>query len=396
MKGGFNAKADPGGDSRPPMRKALFEAIAMGDRDKIRGLLDAGADVHSTNAHGTSALFYACASRTDVFAMMLEQVPDPAAVRGRRGITLMHEAATSGNAQSIRLLARAGVDVNQQGSHMYTPLMLAALDGHGAAVEALLDAGADPTITTAGRFTALHAAAIGGDVRSVELLTRTPAVAFINAPDRDNDTGQTPLELAVAFLHPAAVTELVRHGALVNHRGTRGSTPLHHVLRLTGKGRPNLDVEKEERLEIVGFLLSQGADIMKNPTGMLGDTALHLAAADVDKGAVIVAMMLDMLPCGIDTPNKAGETALHRAALNGSPETVALLIGAGADVDARSKTGVTPLMLAASANMRRSVEALLKAGADTEFVSAGGQRAENFTSYDRIGNLIAEARPRPS
>ena len=62
----------------------------------------------------------------------------------------------------------------------------------------------------------------------------------------------------------------------------------------------------------------------------------------------------------------ANTTALMRAAWNGNPEVLALLLSSGAEVEVRDNAGKTALMKAAESGKVEAVKALLSAGADAQ------------------------------
>lgn len=70
--------------------------------------------------------------------------------------------------------------------------------------------------------TPAHAAAAAGDVTQLERALADAPLA-INAP---NHTGRTPLHVAAAHGHAAAVRLLLRHGALKAVRDGNGQTPV--------------------------------------------------------------------------------------------------------------------------------------------------------------------------
>jgi ankyrin repeat protein len=69
-------------------------------------------------------------------------------------------------------------------------------------------------------------------------------------------------------------------------------------------------------------------------------------------------------------PAPPGSTPLHRAALRGDAESVAALIGSGADVNATNNAGATPLHYGVGSD--RIVDLLLKAGANPNACSIAG------------------------
>lgn len=108
---------------------------------------------------------------------------------------------------------------------------------------------------------------------------------------------------------------------------------------------------------LVQFLLESGAEVNYRLPDT-GETALHAALTKTDRQRYdrVVRVLLD---AGAD-PNAAtvpgiatgafmrdartrGETPLHRAAAFGTPDTLRLLLDAGAQVEARDAHGDTPL-----------------------------------------------------
>jgi hypothetical protein len=105
------------------------------------------------------------------------------------------------------------------------------------------------------------------------------------------------------------------------------------------------------------FLIEQGADV-NEAEFETGETPLHNALAKTDR--VVYDRVLQVLLAagansncatkpGIETGafmrdcRTKGETPLHRAAAFGEPQTIAMLLQAGAKVDARDMYGDTPL-----------------------------------------------------
>ena len=79
--------------------------------------------------------------------------------------------------------------------------------------------------------------------------------------------GVTPLHHAVRIRSPAAVEELLKHGAAVNQTCKRsGSTALHRAV--TSTGAPGTAGKDEEARQIIAILLRNGADpTIKNKLG---------------------------------------------------------------------------------------------------------------------------------
>ncbi len=105
------------------------------------------------------------------------------------------------------------------------------------------------------------------------------------------------------------------------------------------------------------FLLEQGAD-PNEADPATNETCLHSALSKTDR--VVYDRVLEVLLAHGANPNVAtkpgvetgafmrdcrtkGETPLHRAAAFGEPETIDMLLQAGAQIDARDVNGETPL-----------------------------------------------------
>ncbi|MBL0939556.1 MAG: ankyrin repeat domain-containing protein [Gemmatimonadaceae bacterium] len=127
------------------------------------------------------------------------------------GMTALHWAARRGDLSSAQVLIYAGARVDavtRNGN--YTPLHLAAREGRAAVVKALLASGANPLAeTNTGGATALHFAAGYGDAPTISALldAKTPVDV------RETAWGQTPLMWAAAYGRLDAIDVLLKRGA---------------------------------------------------------------------------------------------------------------------------------------------------------------------------------------
>jgi hypothetical protein len=164
--------------------KALFAAIVVDDRVKVKSLLErdpalarlgVAEEEHydSTIAHwiysGDSVLHIAAAGYcVEIARMLLAAGADPGSAGNRRRSQPLHYASDgslespSWNAKRqvamIRLLLKAGSPVDAQDKNGATPLHRAVRTRCAAAVKCLLDAGADPTIRNKPGSTPFHLA----------------------------------------------------------------------------------------------------------------------------------------------------------------------------------------------------------------------------------------------
>ncbi len=169
----------------PSPFQSLCAAILDDDRARVKELLDndpalprrgvAEEDrLESKIAHwiysGDTVLHVAAAGyRVEIARTLLAAGADPASARNRRGSQPLHYASdgylesTSWNAgrqvAMIRLLLKAGSNIDAQDKNGATPLHRAVRTRCAAAVKCFLDAGADPTIKNKPGSTPFHLAA---------------------------------------------------------------------------------------------------------------------------------------------------------------------------------------------------------------------------------------------
>jgi hypothetical protein len=118
----------------------------------------------------------------------------PLDARQHLGRTLLHEAASGGDPELIRLLVARGLNVNAVDDHFHNPPLECAV-GHdkAQAVAALLEAGANVNQRGANGRPPLYTAVLGKHVKIVQMLLAAGA-----DPTIADMSGQTPLDLARA------------------------------------------------------------------------------------------------------------------------------------------------------------------------------------------------------
>jgi ankyrin len=323
---------------------------------------------------------------------LLEAKVDVNAPQGD-GATALHWASHWDDVETADALLRAKAKVNAANELGATPLWLAAVNASAAMADRLLRAGADPNLALPSGETPLMTAARTGNVEVVKLLIARGAV--VNA--RERTQGQTPLMWAIAERHPQVVRALIEAGADVNARTAvrprRVNTQVGGFDASTamdidkGGYTPLLFAVQQGVLESVELVLAAGADV--NEVAPEGTSALVVAA---HSGHAAVAKAL--LERGAD-PNAAaaGYTALHAAILRSDADLVRALLARGADVNAailkatpvrRSSAdyalgfdlvGATPFWLAARFLEPGIMRTLAEAGADPRFAMKDGTTA---------------------
>ena len=246
----------------------------------------AGPDVRLVNA--------AAERDADAVRALLDAGIDVDAARAD-GVTALLWAAHWDDLAVADLLVRAGADVTAADDHGVTPLERAAENASLAMVEKLLAAGGDPNATQTSGLTPLMTAARTGDAQVVGALLRAGA----DVTAATIETQSTALMWAVSEGHADVVQLLLAHGAPPRTSTAKGFTPLMYAARngdiplaevlltagvdvndLSADGThvlPYAIVSGQDQFAL--FLLEQGAD----PNGAMGGGvhALHAAAGNV-------------------------------------------------------------------------------------------------------------------
>eukprot|EP00752_Nemacystus_decipiens_P006479 g5833.t1 len=269
----------------------LEEAVARGDGELLRKLLQAGAMIPEGALHKAVE-----AGRTSLVGLLLEYGASVAEEVDYDG-TPLTVAAKGDHVDIARLLLHKGADVDYVDGYDQTPLFLALTEGSLAMVELLLNEGADC------------------DLRTTEF-------------------GLSPLDCARSA---DAVRLLIKHGAAVTDACQSGHTALHSAAY-------------GFNVELIQALVEAGAGLEAGD--MLGQRPLHYAAGGsyTRKISPDAAFALLKLGAEVNAQTDDGETALHlvadRAGTQGSVKMVELLLRWGADETIACSRGKTARDLA--------------------------------------------------
>ncbi|GBF96491.1 hypothetical protein Rsub_09833 [Raphidocelis subcapitata] len=262
----------------------------------------------------------------------------------------------------------------------------------------------EPAVSEASQLCALHAAAAAGDVGAIQGLLDTAgapgAAALLRAVD---GSGRTPLWLAAAGGHAAAVRLLLERGADRHAAAADGSLPISCAAR---QGHASVVQALVEDSHFDGWtawhwcartgdaasaraLLSEASWVAAQPVDSTraaanGVTALMIAAAD---GQLDVLALLLGAGASLHAIDDGGWTALHYAACHDRAAAVQTLVRAGADVNAAAdfnhcdydvdETRLTPLHVAA--------RLLLACGADALVAADGGRAVAEAVVHHQNG-----------
>jgi ankyrin repeat protein len=213
-------RADPNARNFLKMTPLMTGAM-LGDREMVRALLAAGAELDATGIHGTALTFAAQTGNEPVLRELLRRGATVNAVRPD-GITVLMLAARSDLPVVVRELLARKAPINARDNTGATALVYAARAGSIAAARVLLQKGAALDAADQDSRTPLMHAAIGGHADVVALLLEKGA--RVDARDKSD---RTALLLAAGYGdHPATIRALLHGGAQIEAADAKGRTAL--------------------------------------------------------------------------------------------------------------------------------------------------------------------------
>lgn len=156
------------------------------------------------------------------------------------------------------------------------------------------------------------------------------------------------------------VKSLLEQGANINYQSPN---------MLSTEETPCAKAAKNGHLEVLDYLISQGADCQKATSG--GENPITLAAKENQQAAVLF-----LIENGSDVnyqEKNFGKTPLLSAVEWGDLKFIKRLISLGASLNTRDKSGNTPLTLAAFRKHPEIVEFLAKSGASMKATGLHGR-----------------------
>ena len=254
------------------------------------------------------------------------------------GTTALHWAAIKGDVELAQMLIYAGANLRATTRiGAYTPLYLAARGGYSDVVAALVAAGADVKATTANGTTALMIAAAAGDSKTLTTLIENGS--DVNA--KESYSGETPLMFAAGFNRPEAVKLLLARGA-----DPKVTTKVVDLSALTAPEEEQMARQQtanrpqtQRPVEIPGATRSYRYNELISTQG--GISALLLATR---QGYTETVKALLEGGADINQLNAGDKTSpLLSAIINGHFDLAKYLVEKGANPNAAAFNGVAPL-----------------------------------------------------
>jgi ankyrin repeat protein len=248
----------------------IAEAVRHGNLQKIRLLLEHGAD---------------------------------ASYRSSQGYTLLTHCAHSGGMEMVRLLVDAGAPLDGISDWGESALSVRSRIGKFDEIRQLLEMGADPSPL---KWSPLHHAVALGSLDEMKHLLEDGA-----DPEERDGWERTAFLLSIHAGDPAKAAMLLDHGATSNVCGRCGKTPLMFAL------------DRDDPLTLQ-WLIDLGLDL--NQTDEFKNTALMEAA---EQGAVACFRLLDAAGADWSLKDHTDQGLVEKAS---HPEIVNILLERGEDL----------------------------------------------------------------
>ncbi len=294
-------------------------------------LINAGADIHTMNRYGHTAVTLAVRhNNLDVLNVLIKQSVDPLltkqealhfAITNNSPLleTLLLEAATLSLADQNRLFENLLPD-NRPGSQANTVLMYAATAQHPIIDELLLPLS-----------------------RAKKSLSSVFSTSILDAKNSD---GNTALILAAQNNLTEVVLKLINAGANIHAANNLGETALIQALQ-------------NGHTDVIDVLMHNGAKLPRNPITTSASSSRQQSTRKLPSFIV-----------NERDPTSDLDTALIKAAKAGTIDEIKALAEAGADINAINRGGQTALTIATQNQSTDIITYLLAADADIRPVKA--------------------------
>lgn len=201
----------------------LMAAASKGHIDILKLLLAAGAPIDAIDKKGNTALMYAlCNSKesTKVIKFFINYKAD-LTIPNEDDYTPIMLAASNNRCDSLRMLLKAGVDIEEKGALGYTPLFAAVANNAEEGLKSLVELGANLETRDKWSMTPLiHAAfednskfvkillQLGADINAVTtkpITVETKRFSYEIFPDKSTIAkGSTALQIAIQYKKESA------------------------------------------------------------------------------------------------------------------------------------------------------------------------------------------------
>jgi len=277
----------------------LSVEVQFGSIEKVKSLLDAGANPNSTDWENWTPLMTAASTNEDpeMISVLVNAGANPNELLNDDWTPLMLAVQDNRNSEIVNALVRSGAGIDFRGIHNRTALMYAVRYSTYSIVKELVDLGAD--VNAYGEFNTtplMFAASSADDIEICRLLIDSGA--DVNARD---SAGNTPLVFTAGWQNDPMFTQLMLNsGAQMNTPNDAGENAIVSAAR------------NSENPEVIQLLIQAGEDV--NVQSVENYTPLMYAAGVTENPEIIIVLLEEGVNARITDIN--GKTALDYAKEN--------------------------------------------------------------------------------
>jgi len=358
----------------------------------VSSLTGKGADVSGRDSDGNTLLHIAAGKNDYSFAgKLISSNSDINAVNNAGKTPLM--AAIEGNAsRTAVLLMDKGADVNRKDRQGQTVVhFLAGMRGGYALIGKLPSSGVEIDRTDNSGRTPLFVAVSKGRWDNVEYLAKKGA--NVEAAD---PSGSTIIMLAAEKGSYPTVSSLIDLGANINKKDNSGTTLAHILVKSSNR----YAVNALKKLLQKGGTVNEKDNNGRSPGGLAIDAGngtsfkllleggmdlnimefnrLPIVMYGYQKRGSTVATWIADKGADLNKPDNLGNTILHNAAEKNDYRFTGYLIGKNANINAKNEAGKTPLMAAIDKNASRVAVELIDKGAQLDVKDNNGSNIFHY------------------
>jgi len=287
----------------------LHWAAYYGNASVFDYLLQQGADLNAQDQRGLASVWFTVSGQRPAMLRKLITLGADLSNKNSQGDNLLFRAITARNPELVQILLDNGFDPMQKNDHGMTPVEHATGMNSVEIVNLLISKGADLKASSSAQFPLLHRAAISRGAETLHyLLDRDFGI------DEKDQSGRTPLILALEFGNQEAARALILRGADMNLANSEGIVPVQIAI-------------KKGLTELVDLFIAKKAD---------------LTVVD----------------------GRTGKSLLHESALRGNSSIAGKLLAAGAPKAIKDKNGYTALSYALKYGNKTTADLLRQAGVE--------------------------------
>jgi ankyrin repeat protein len=328
----------------------LFVASQKGDVELVTLLIDRGANVYLGREEDGISPAFAAAFRGDLETIkrLIQHNYKPIQDLKSAGSTILHLAAGLGNLELVKyLIENKHIPIETPTNLGETALCVAAQQGKDEVVNYLLKAGANTQKPSREGLTPFLAALFQGHQSTMEILMQDPK---FNINKMNDESGLTPLAIAVSHKHFPAIDFLLERGVDVDGINFDETTPLSTAC-IQGD------------VEVVEKLLKHGANVNKTTKSGLTPLIQTCFSVSFNENAISVVKILLNAGANLNQPTFTGDQAIHIACQNENLSLVKLLVDHGSEINSANQDKKRPLEIAKESKNRELVDFLIQHGA---------------------------------